>query len=423
MLGYIEQFGLGRQFQILITDNPEVPKDLKEIALGLRTVFIGPGEVKGQIFDELLIHSYFKFDLQIPFILSFEFESLSLYSDGLRNGFYGLPTIDTRLKKLIYFGFKLTEKSFESSMPQTLIGAQRETVSFTSMEIIWNKIQKSRFDRPPFEFKSTDLLLAMRYWDVSGPTYQFANNRTLLGYLKEEFLQVSQYSRLIYRAHPWFPHQIKVGELENLVGKDVEVILWEEAFGTDPVLPEAYEPESVIYSSTKSPGLFFGFDSSLNILVAEKWPTTRIIWPDSNRYSNYFNLSRSSRLVDEQINMMKEYELKSKECDPVSLSVDGYRMSEIISATALQMAVNSKNFDFTSERDALTQERDALTQERDALTQERDALTQERDALTQERDALTQERDALTQERDALKNSTIWRLTEPLRKIRNILKN
>ena len=37
-------------------------------------------------------------------------------------------------------------------------------------------------------------------------------------------------------------------------------------------------------------------------------------------------------------------------------------------------------------------------------------------------DALTQERDALTQERDALMDSTIWRLTGPLRKILNILK-
>jgi hypothetical protein len=58
---------------------------------------------------------------------------------------------------------------------------------------------------------------------------------------------------------------------------------------------------------------------------------------------------------------------------------------------------------------------DELTQQRDELTQQRDELTQQRDELTQQRDELTQQRDELTQQRDVLLNSTIWKLTKPLR--------
>jgi hypothetical protein len=72
--------------------------------------------------------------------------------------------------------------------------------------------------------------------------------------------------------------------------------------------------------------------------------------------------------------------------------------------------------------DELTQQRDELTQQRDELTQQRDELTQQRDELTQQRDELTQQRDELTQQRDALLNSTIWRLTKPIRHLINFFK-
>jgi glycosyltransferase involved in cell wall biosynthesis len=52
----------------------------------------------------------------------------------------------------------------------------------------------------------------------------------------------------------------------------------------------------------------------------------------------------------------------------------------------------------------------------------RDELTQQRDELTQQRDELTQQRDELTQQRDELINSTIWKLTTPLRIAINFLK-
>ena len=49
-------------------------------------------------------------------------------------------------------------------------------------------------------------------------------------------------------------------------------------------------------------------------------------------------------------------------------------------------------------------------------------LTQQRDELTQQRDELTQQRDELTQQRDEIVNSTIWKLTNPLRKAIDLFK-
>jgi hypothetical protein len=56
------------------------------------------------------------------------------------------------------------------------------------------------------------------------------------------------------------------------------------------------------------------------------------------------------------------------------------------------------------------------------LIQQRDELIQQRDELTQQRDELTQQRDELTQQRDELLNSTIWKLTKPLRGLINLVK-
>jgi glycosyltransferase involved in cell wall biosynthesis len=70
----------------------------------------------------------------------------------------------------------------------------------------------------------------------------------------------------------------------------------------------------------------------------------------------------------------------------------------------------------------LIHQRDELTQQRDELTQQRDELTQQRDELTQQRDELTQQRDELTQQRDELLNSTIWKVTKPIRRFVNLFK-
>jgi len=78
--------------------------------------------------------------------------------------------------------------------------------------------------------------------------------------------------------------------------------------------------------------------------------------------------------------------------------------------------------ELTQQRDELTQQRDELIQQRDELIQQRDELTQQRDELTQQRDELIQQRDELTQQRDELTNSTIWKVTKPIRKLVNFIK-
>ena len=82
--------------------------------------------------------------------------------------------------------------------------------------------------------------------------------------------------------------------------------------------------------------------------------------------------------------------------------------------------------DLRAERDRLTAEQDDLRAERDRLTTERDDVRAERDTLTTERYGLRAERDGLAMERDRLSNelvsmfrSTSWRITAPIRAIRN----
>jgi len=60
--------------------------------------------------------------------------------------------------------------------------------------------------------------------------------------------------------------------------------------------------------------------------------------------------------------------------------------------------------------------------QRDELTHQRDELTHQRDELTHQRDELTHQRDELTHQRDELINSTIWKISKPLRLTINYLK-
>jgi uncharacterized coiled-coil DUF342 family protein len=79
------------------------------------------------------------------------------------------------------------------------------------------------------------------------------------------------------------------------------------------------------------------------------------------------------------------------------------------------------------ERDGLCAERDSLRTERDGLRAARDGLRAERDGLRAERDGLRAERDSLAAERDRLADglasmlrSTSWRITAPIRALRNL---
>jgi uncharacterized coiled-coil DUF342 family protein/GT2 family glycosyltransferase/glycosyltransferase involved in cell wall biosynthesis len=71
-----------------------------------------------------------------------------------------------------------------------------------------------------------------------------------------------------------------------------------------------------------------------------------------------------------------------------------------------------------AERDHLVSERNGLVAERDQLVSERNGLVAERDHLVSERNGLVAERDGLVADRDQIFNSTSWKITKPLRFIR-----
>jgi hypothetical protein len=396
LLAYISGFGNGRRFQVVILGDPVIPNELMNLASNLKVTFIKEDEVTNQSYEELIIHSYSLFALQSSYILGIDFKALTFYSDGMRNGFYGLPRIDPRLKKLIYFGVELRETSFENCLPASMNAVVREVVSFAQLSKVWADLQKSSQPQVANVFTAKDLLLVMRYWNQPDWNYEFRPGLTLLQYLREELSSLDGIDRLIFRADPRVAPQIQSVHLKEVFAGQVEIVMWEDLFRQESELSELYEPESVIWSTSTGPRYFFGFDSSLNVLVGNKWRQTEILWPRRVVFSKYFDLARSSHLVSEQISWMKEVNHNSSQIENLKMRVEGFSIEQIITKITMSYQIDS--------------------------TQERDALTQERDALTQERDALTQERDALTQERDALVTSTIWKTTKSLRGLISWLK-
>ena len=82
-------------------------------------------------------------------------------------------------------------------------------------------------------------------------------------------------------------------------------------------------------------------------------------------------------------------------------------------------AISEKNAAIAA-RDAAISEKNAATAERDVAIAERDAAISEKHAATAERDAANSERDAATSERDAILHSRTWRITAPLRYLRDV---
>jgi hypothetical protein len=68
-------------------------------------------------------------------------------------------------------------------------------------------------------------------------------------------------------------------------------------------------------------------------------------------------------------------------------------------------------------RDRLASELTAIIAERDRLSSEFTAMIAERDRLSSEFTAMIAERDRFQAELDAIKQSTTWRITKPLRRL------
>jgi hypothetical protein len=381
LLAYLAEYGNGRNFQILIMSDQDIPMALKQMSKELNSSFVSKDEINRHHYEELVIHSFFLFSSQQSFLATIDFTSLTFYSDGIRNGLYGLPIIDRRLDKLIYFGLKLHEQSFEQSLPTSPTQINTEVVSLEQIGKTWKYLKEISQVIIPEVFKQKDLLLTMRYWAMPSSHYEIRQDRNLKDYLCEEFSKLGDFTRVVFRLDPRFNHLIGITELQKVFGSKIEIVLWEELFSADTDFPELLEPESVIWNTKNHPGLFFGFDSSLNVLVGNVWARTTIIWPNQSIYEEYFKWPRSTVFVSEQVQWMKAVKNVLLERNDFEIEIDGFAIEESITQMYLRSAF------------------------------------QERDALTQERDALTQERDALTQERDALANSMIWRRTLFIRRV------
>jgi hypothetical protein len=409
-LAYVLEYGRDQEFDLVIANGELIPRKAEEffITLGVRTILMDEA-IRGN-YGKVFLQPYQSFARHTDFLNQFNFKEISYYSDALRNGMYSLISIDKRVTEFVYFGFELAEKTFLENLDPEQQKTPKVVVSLKSIEEIWIKLSilYGLADQVNI-LGPDDCLIAMRHWG-SSPQYEFLPEKSLGEYLCLEMSNWGTSKRVILKSHPWmkddesFNRSLKL-HFEKMGGSTFQ--LWEDLFLVPKDFPELGSPESMLWLSKQNLGSFFGFDGSLNTLVKLQSPTTSIQYPNPAIYNNFFRFPSTSNLVLEQIAWQKvlaeEFEKNSRKSKTLVVT-SGVPYEKTISRMSL-LGV------------------DALTQERDALTQERDALTQERDALTQERDALTQERDALTQERDALKNSTIWRATWPLRKIRNVLKN
>jgi len=379
LLAYIDQEGVTSEFEIVIPGLEKIPTELIQIAGSLNSRFILESEMYDKRYEEVLVHSYFKFNAQQEFISKLHFNTLALFADGIRNGLYGLPSINKKVKKIVFFGFKVIDESFSRSMRQSGLNVQIKIVSWERIGSIWRMLFKLNTDSSIDNFNPNDFLLTMRYWGVDSHQYKFSAHSSVVDYMSKELSNVREFERLIFRPHPWFRNDIEKEELRVIFGPQVKIEFWDEIFKPNPDFPELSEPEAIFWNLKTSPKYFFGFDSSLNILVNQEHPSTNIIWPKEDLYSKFFERPRSTEIVREQVDLMRSIAL-------LDLRLNEFDSGVSIDGSAMEAALTQMVFEGWER-------------------------------------SLTQERDALTQERDALKNSTIWRLTEPLRKFRNIQKN
>jgi hypothetical protein len=393
LLAYLNKHRGDSEYEILVLGLVSIPKELIELGNSYNCQFVSEVEVLRKVYEEVICHSSFQADPFYDLVNRIKYRQMTLYADGLRNGFYANSQVDDKVTRLIYFGFILRDESFDEGISSKLRNIELCVVGMQDIGLIWNKLSSQVFNGVDFQFKSGDLLLVMRYWGKEGTQYTFKELASILDYMSEEVKFAKNYSRVIIKSHPWFNTQLEGMDLKHVFSAGIEVVTWEDIVPSSIDFPELVEPESILWNSINSPDYFFGFDSTLNILIGQLHPRTQILWPTKALYSKLFDMPRSSRIVDDQVSWMQEYLLKITEKNQLDLEIEfngaaiGISgLNTIIDKYKRLAEINTINFRL--ERDGLAAERDGLAAERDGLAAERDGLAAERDGLAAERDGL-----------------------------------
>ena len=386
-LALVLENGIDQDFDLLVLGDDSLSDEYLEILLEARIRNVSLEIAENSHYVKLFIQPYQNFLGHRKLLRSLKFLEICYFSDAMRNGMYSFPKLDPRVTELHYFGFHLKEEAFDSNLEVSQFNIRTHIVPFKTIRETWNNlVSRLGVKITNLEFEIDDFLIVLRHW--GSPIYPIVTDFSILDYVLEESHHWKVSERIIIKTHPWV--SLDQRTLDNFIEKlstitGAEILLWSDLVPEFPSFPELVSPESILWEGAMRIGSYFGFDSSLNCLVAINAPETQIVYPNKSVYEKYFSYGRTTELVDDQLDWHRNFEVEYKKLNrksSIEVSTSGIAFEKAL----LGVMINDG------------------------------------DALTQERDALTQERDALTQERDALTTSTIWRLTGPLRKILNTLK-
>jgi hypothetical protein len=197
-----------------------------------------------------------------------------------------------------------------------------------------------------------------------------------------------------------------------------------EAFGRVPFESMAFGVPVIYSESGAFPEYMLPNDNGLPFKANDSLSLANAIQNLINQETMRARLREGGVRFVQEINESKSYILKFDQiCKD---AVAEYSPKQLETATSIMLQEFFKlaiqHDELTHQRDELTHQRDELNQQRDELNHQRDELTHQRDELTHQRDELTHQRDELTHQRDELINSTIWKISKPLRLTINYLK-
>jgi hypothetical protein len=416
-LAFIQQYGLFGD-EIVLLDHSATEKEFLRIGAELGIKFITIEEATESTYVNLYCLPWFA-NIETPKIISkISFDYLYLYADGNRNTLYSQLVPIKKIKGLIYIEVEMRQESFINTM-EDYDDLEVKVIKYSGIVSIYKNLY-SQLSKVQMEARlgEGDLLLVMRYWGMP-VMYPVTDLKLFEEMLFKELCLIPNVNRVIIRSDERSNSQDSV-DITSLVRrfKDVgkQVLYWDNLFPSITDFPFINNPESVFINTQQSPEAIFAFDGTFNLVAGYLGLRDKLVWPSDKFIDAVIATRRSKNFIFEQILIMKKI-LFSEEID------SSVRQDSLVESLGYEIDSIFSEFNIGSLVDELNLVEGNYIESNVQFSQERDALTQERDALTQERDALTQERDALTQERDALANSTIWRLTGPLRKILNYLKN